>query len=233
MQKEIINLKPNDTLFVKFRYNEYYTKNINDNESFRFVQDSANIQMIYSNNVSIEVLPTDEKSPFIQIEKIARGKSFQDAKQRAEKIKYAVKINGNELILDNYLLSEVGNKFRDQEVEIFLYLPKGVLLKPDATVQNYDRSDDSFFNIHHSSDNYIYRVGDSQIKCLNCPANENEYDDVIINDNGVELNLTEGTIENDSVMTTTVQVHGETVRVRETGSKKGLSISKNGIIIKN
>ncbi|MFV8360355.1 PspC domain-containing protein [Flavobacterium sp. LS1P3] len=235
VQKETINVLPNDTLFVKFRYNEYYTKDIDDRESFKFVQDSANTQLIYSNNVSLEILRTDEKLPFIQIEKIARGKSFQDAKRRAEKIKYAIKIEGNQLILDNYLLTEVANKFRDQEVEIFLYLPEGILLKPDTSVQNYDRSDDSFFNLHYSSDNYIYKVENSQIKCLNCPTDENEYNDVDVNENGdnVEVNITGKVTENDSITTTTVKVNGETVTVNEAGTKKGLSVSKNGIIIKN
>jgi phage shock protein PspC (stress-responsive transcriptional regulator) len=235
VQKETINLMPTDTLYVKFKYNDYYTKSINDRENFKFVQDSANTELIYSNNVRLQILHTDEKLPFIQIEKMARGKSFQDAKKRAEKIKYAIKIEGNHLILDNYLLTEVTNKFRDQEVEIFLYLPEGTLLKPDSSVQDYDRSDDSFFNLHFSSDNYIYKVESSQIKCLNCPADENEYDDVDINEDGdnVEVNITGKVTKNDSITTTTVKVNGETVTVNKAGTQKGLSIGKNGVIIKN
>lgn len=225
VQKETINLMPNDTLYVKFKYNDYYTKNIDDNENFKFVQDSSSNEMIYSNNVRLEILHTDEKMPYVQIERMARGKSFQDAKQRAEKIKYAVKIEGNKLILDNYLLTEVTNKFRDQEVALFLYLPEGVLLKPDATIQNYDQSDDSFFNLHYSG-NYLYKVENSQIKCLTCPADENEYNDI-------DINETENVTANDSVVTTTVKVNGETVIVNQTGIKKGLSKDKNGVIIKN
>jgi phage shock protein PspC (stress-responsive transcriptional regulator) len=224
VQKETITIMPNDTLFLKFRYNEYYTKDIEDRESFKFVQDSANTQLIYSNNVRLEILRTDEKLPFIQIEKIARGKSFQDAKKRAEKIKYAIKIDGNQLILDNYLLTEVTNKFRDQEVEIFLYLPKGTLLKPDSSLQNYDRSDDSFFNFHYSSDNYIYRVENSQIKCLNCPADENEYNDVA------------NESQNDSTdVTVTINKNGVSIEkdsLKSNSSNKGLKINKDGIIIK-
>jgi hypothetical protein len=48
--------------------------------------------------------------------------------KRAEKIKYAYTIIGNQLILDNYLLTDLKNKFRDQEIEITLYLPKGTLI---------------------------------------------------------------------------------------------------------
>ncbi|RDI58214.1 PspC domain-containing protein [Flavobacterium glaciei] len=223
VKKETINVLQNDTLYVKFRYNEYYTKDINDKESFKFVQDSSNTQLIYSNNVSIEILHTDEKLPFIQIEKIARGKSFQDAKLRAEKIKYAIKIEGNQIILDNYLLTEVTNKFRDQEVEIFLYLPEGILLKPDSSLQNYDRSDDSFFNLHYSSDNYIYKMGNSQIKCLNCPADENEYNDVETENDSIETSVT---INEDGVSVTNDTLINSKKNLKE------LKINKDGIIIK-
>jgi len=224
VQKETINVIPNDTLFIKFRYNEYYTKDIDDRESFKFVQDSANTQLIYSNNVRLEILHTDEKLPFIQIEKIARGKSFQDAKLRAEKIKYAIKIEGNQLTLDNYLLTEVANKFRDQEVEIFLYVPEGILLKPDASLQNYDRSDNSFFNLHYSSDNYIYKVENSQIKCLNCPVDENEYNDVDSDSENDSTDVTV-TINNDGV-----SIENDTIK--SNNNNKGLKINKDGIIIK-
>lgn len=224
VQKETINIMPTDTLLVKFRFNDYYTKDIDNNENFKFVQDSANAQLIYSNNVRFQILNTDEKVPFLQIEKMARGKSFQDAKQRAEKIKYAVKIEGNQLILDNYLLTEVSNKFRDQEVEVFLYLPEGTILKPDSSLQNYDRSDDTFFNLHYSSDNYIYKVQNSQIKCLNCPTEENEFNDVDTNS------------ESDSSdVTVTINKAGVSVEkdtVKSNANTKGLKINKDGIIIK-
>ena len=226
VQKQTINLMPNDTLYVKFKYNEYYTDDINDRDEFKFVQDSANHELIYSNNVSLRILHTDEKLPYIQIEKTAKGKSFQDAKQRAEKINYGVKIEGNHLILDNYILTEVSNKFRGQEIELSLYLPEGTLLKPDASVENYDRSDDEFFNMHYSSDNYIYKVESSQIKCLNCPADENEYNDVEINET-----------DNDSIQTSvTINKEGVSVKndtiINSKNNIKELKINKDGIIIK-
>lgn len=226
VQKQTINLMPNDTLYVKFKYNEYYTDDINDRDEFKFVQDSANHDLIYSNNVTLRILHTDEKLPYIQIEKTAKGKSFQDAKQRAEKINYGIKIEGNHLILDNYILTEVSNKFRGQEIELSLYLPEGTLLKPDASVENYDRSDDEFFNMHYSSDNYIYKVESSQIKCLNCPADENEYNDVEINET-----------DNDSIQTSvTINEEGVSVKndtiINSKNNIKELKINKDGIIIK-
>ena len=224
VQKETLNLTPTDTLEVKFRYNEYYTKDIDDNDNFRFVQDAGNNQLIYSNNISFEILKTDEKLAFIQIERTARGKSFQEAKKRAEKIQFGYKLEGNQLILDNYLLSSVAEKFRDQEVIIYIYLPEATVFKVDESAQHYDESDNDFFNLHYSDDNYIYKVNNSQVKCLNCPEDENEYNDV-------DMNTTEDISDNDTVVTTTVKVNGEVVTVKQS-SKKGLKVNENGIIIK-
>lgn len=224
VRKEAMNLKPTDTLKIKFRYNEYYTKDIDDNDNFRFVQDAGNNQLIYSNNISFEILKTDEKAAFIQIERTARGKSFQEAKKRAEKIQFGYKLEGNQLILDNYLLSSVAEKFRDQEVNIYIYLPEGTAFKVDESAQHYDVSDNDFFNLHYSSDTYTYKVNNSQVKCLNCPEDENEYNDV-------DMNITEDISENDTIVTTTVKVNGEVVRVNQS-SKKGLKVNENGIIIK-
>ncbi len=224
VQKETLNLTPTDTLQIKFRYNEYYTKDIDDNDNFRFVQDAGNNQLIYSNNISFEILKTDEKLAFIQIERTARGKSFQEAKKRAEKIQFGYKLEGNQLILDNYLLSSVAEKFRDQEVIIYIYLPEATVFKVDESAQHYDESDNDFFNLHYSDDNYIYKVNNSQVKCLNCPEDENEYNDV-------DMNITEDISDNDTVVTTTVKVNGEVVTVKQS-SKKGLKVNENGIIIK-
>jgi hypothetical protein len=123
-------------------------------------------------------MQTDEPLPYLQIERLARGGSLKDAKETAERIKYAYQIVGNKLILNNYLLSDVASKWRDQRVELFLYLPKGTIFKPDSSVENYDDSDDDFFNLHYSSDTYSYKVFDTQVKCLNCPGYENEHKDV-------------------------------------------------------
>ena len=223
VQKENINLQPNDTLLIKFKYNDYYSKSINDRNDFKITQDSTKTDVIYSNNVCLRIEKTDSMLPYIQIEKEAKGKSLSEAKQRAEQIKYEYKIIGNQLIFDNYLLTDLKNKFRDQEIEITLFLPEGTVFKTDSSVEDYDRSDDEYFNLHYSSDDYLYKVGEKQIKCLNCPAEENEHNDVdeesdstgtsvTINENGVS-------IKNDTL-------------IKSKNNIQELKINKDGIIIK-
>jgi phage shock protein PspC (stress-responsive transcriptional regulator) len=231
VKKEIINMTPTDTLCVKFQNNNFYSKDYFHHDDFRLTQDEQNHEIIYSNNVSIEVMKTDEKLPYLQIEKLAVGKSAIEAKNRAEKIKYGYKIVGNQLVLDNYLLTEVVNKFRDQRVELFLYVPKGTLLKMDETVQDFDESNNEFFNLHHSSGDYIYKVGDVQVKCLNCPADENEHNDV---DSNVETEDIQLINETDSSKTVSVKINGKEVIQTTTGKDKpgSLIVNKDGVIVK-
>ena len=229
VQKETIELQPNDTLKIKFVYNDYFSKSINEHDDFRFEQDSTKNEVIFSNNVSLTIKSTDKLLAYIQIEKLAEGKSFTEANARAEKIKYAFKIVGNELILDNYLLTEMSSKYRNQNVEIYLYLPEGTLFKADDSVQLFDNSDNEFFNLHFGSSDYIYKVSDSKVKCLNCPADENEYNDV---DSEVRTEDINATQKNDSIITTTVKVNGEEIIINENAKPRRLTTDKNGVIIK-
>lgn len=203
-EKQSINLKVNDTLFIRFKHNDYFAKDAKEHTDFEITKDSMNQSVIYSNSIAFEILKTDEKLPYLQINKEAKGKSFIDAKQRAEKIKYGFRIDGNQLLLDNYLLSELKDKFRGQEIQIKLFLTKGTLFKVDSNVKNFDYSDNNFFNLHYSSEEYIYRVEDNQVKCLNCPITENEFENI--------------NSEADTIETTTVsvKVNGEEVILNET-----------------
>ena len=177
-EKQTINLNPKDTLYIKFINNDYYSKDSNDYKEFSVTKDSLNQDVVYSNSISFQIEKTDELLPYIKINKEAKGNSFENANIRARKIKYGFKIIGNQLVLDNYLITDLKDQYRDQKVEIKLYLPKGTLFKVNSNVKNYDYSDNSFFNLHTSSEEYIYNVEDSQVKCLNCPEEESDFDDV-------------------------------------------------------
>ncbi len=219
VSKETLEIKAGDTLDIRFRYNDYFAKDVESREEFQFTQDEAGKELIYSNQVSLNVLKSDNGTAYMQIERLAQGKSMTEARKRAEKIRYGFEIIGGKLVLDNYLLTDLDNKYRGQQVEIYLYLPEGVIIRPDSTIQNYDDSDNGFFNLHHSGD-YLYRVDETKVMCLDCPADENDWEDV------------EGMGDpQDSTVTTTVTVNGETVRVdtKEEGDKLILDVSEGEI----
>jgi phage shock protein PspC (stress-responsive transcriptional regulator) len=218
VQKETFNIKPTDTLLIKFKHNDYFAKDVDDRNNFMITQDSLNNNIIYSNDVSIRIEKSDEKYAYIQIEKEAKGKTLSEAKKRADAIRYNYKIIGNQLIFDNYLITDLKNKFRDQEIEITLFLPKGTLLKPDESMSNYDRTDGDFFLWHPDSSNEVFKVEDDKIRCLNCPQDYND-DDNHNNETNVTINEDGVSIESDTVIKTKKNF-------------KELKINKDGIIIK-
>ena len=223
--KQTLNMNPQDTLQIKFIHNDYYAKNVNENSDFQIAQDSADQRVLYSNNVRFYIAKTDEKLPYLQVEKKAKGRSLGVAKEKAEKIQYGFKFQNNQLILDNYILTNFKNKFRDQEVELTLYLPKGTLFKADSSVERYDRSDDEFINLQYDSENNVYQVDSSQAKCLNCNISENEDE----SDENNNVTIAIDTLANGGL---NVQVN-DTDANSKTTKKTSLKIDKNGIIIKN
>ena len=245
IQKQQINIQPTDTLMISFKPNTYYSNHIISKGNMSIVEDSLSQKMIYSDDISFEVLPTDERLPYLQIEKRANGKSSIDAKQKAEKINYNFKITGNKLVLDDYFLTKLENKFRDQEIRIFLYVPKGTLLKADDNVKEFDESDNDFFNLHHSSDSYIYKVEENKVKCLNCPKDEtDEYNDgtedfnVDIDtneENGEEtinINTPNIKINKNGISITADSTSNDYENNKNNKEFKELKINKDGIIIK-
>ncbi len=222
VKKETINMKLTDTLYIKMKHNDYFAKSLDEHDDFKITLDSTGNDVIYSNNVSFRIAKTDTKLPYIQIEKEAKGENLFEAKQRAEKIKYNYKIVGNQLLLDNYLLIDLKEKFRNQEIEITLFLPKGTLLKMDQSMEHYDCTDDDYFLWRPNFSDAVYKVETDKITCSNCLNDEEN----------IEINT--NTEEKDSIVTTTVTVNGEvtTTNINKKDSKKGLSVSKDGIIIK-
>ena len=234
--KENIILNQNDTLFIKFRYDDFYSKSIGENREFIFTQDSIGKDVIFSNNIELNFLNTDEAQPYIQVEKVAEGKSSFEAKKRAERIKYNFKVEGNRIIFDNFFTTELSNKFRNQEIKIYLYLPEGTLVAPDESVERFTRNYNTNLTLFtdyqdEGNKNFAYKVTKSELKCLNCPTVlRDEYGDVI-------EEVTETQTPEDST-STTFTIDDKGVRIQksaDTNEKrefKGLEVNKDGIIIK-
>jgi phage shock protein PspC (stress-responsive transcriptional regulator) len=226
IEKVAINLKPTDTLTVKFISNNLYGKDNYDFDNFEVIHDDTDKAIIFSNNVSIKIVETNEPIAFLQIEKSAEGSSIKKAKQTAEKIKYNVKIENNNLILDNYWITDLANKKHDQEVELFLYLPKGTIFKVDKNFKHFDISENDYFNLHHRSDTYTYIVSENKVLCMNCPIDENDYNDV---ENDTLSNLEENSeiiLNEDGIL---IKKGNKTV---EKENVESIKINKNGITIK-
>lgn len=225
IKKEELQLVNQDTLAIKFGYNDLYANDLFGSEDMKFVSDPSGKEMIYSTDVMLEILPTDAKKPYISIEKRARGINMSDARSRSEKIEYQYKLDGNTLTLDNYFLADTKLKYRKQKVVVYLYIPKGMYLKPDSSLQYRDYSDDDYFNLLFSG-NYIYRVDADKIRCVTCPKEEMDHNDV-------DIEWSDSSGSNVQVKVSSLEKAVE-IKTDSIGKKnlKSLIINKDGIVVK-
>ncbi len=211
MKRERLNSKSGDTLKIKFVNNELFSKD-NYNHDMKIVQDSLKNEVIYSNDITLYLKQTDKKFAYLVIEKTSKGSSFQQADEKAEQIQYNFKILGNTLVFDNYFLTDIKNKFRAQEVEIYLYLPEGVYYQQFDSAKRYiDNGDFEYFD---NIGNPIYHIKNGEMNCVDCEdsddnevTSEDDDEDVSIKINGKEFFKTE-TKENDSIEKIKIDING-------------------------
>lgn len=178
VKKEFLPLSIKDTLKIKFVNNDYFSKNIEHRTDLMITQDSSKNEIIYSNNVNIHLKKTDKLQPFIIVEKIAKGKNFNEANNRAEKINYKFSFKGNELVLDNYFITSATSKFRNQQVHIYVYLPDGIVYYPHKNIEYYlDGNNGDFINIYETPEHH-YKVQSNELICLDCPEDNSEIETV-------------------------------------------------------
>ncbi len=214
-KKELLPVVSPDTLEVKFVTSDFFSKSNYDNSNLRVTQDSLKHNIIYSNNVNFHLKYTDKKQPYIIVERTAQGKNFDEANSRAEKIKYNYKFVGKQLLLDNYFLTEVENKFRGQEVDIYLYMPEGMIYYPNKNVERYLSGHNSDYDYGYGPEGYRYKVTENKLECLDCPPSTDNDEEThienisgeIIGDNRVETTKT----ENDSIEKVSVKVNGKEI----------------------
>jgi hypothetical protein len=122
------------------------------------------------------------------------------------------------------MLSDLKEKFRNQKVEITLFLPLNTFFKIDKSAARYDCTDADYFLWKPELTHAIYKVVPTEIKCVNCADEDDEWNEDENNNTNTQT---------DSIVTTTISVNGEVVSIKQQSTNKGLSVNKNGVIIKN
>ena len=111
--------------------------------------DANGNKVLYSSDIRLIVRSTDEKVGKIVLNKIASGKDYKQAKARAQAIdfNYNFNKNTNELILDGYFLTDITNKYRDQQIEVILYLPVNTRLIAATNTRSFHKNEPVYRDI--------------------------------------------------------------------------------------
>lgn len=246
IQKEQFNITAKDTLFVSMRNNSAYSKQFGRHSNdLKPIYDENDRKLLYSTDVSLILKSTNDSLASISIDKNSRGSSYQNAKGRAGKINYTYQLSGNKLELDGFLTTAFENKFRDQQIEVTLFVPEGTVLFVDENTSSFHRNyhySFSYGNDHYEEHTTINTNGDilkngieghylqilnNEIKCLDCPDDSFKVK-VDLNDGDSEFKIDENgiRIKNDS---NSLDIDKKGIKSESESVK--VNISKDGIEI--
>ncbi|SFS80197.1 PspC domain-containing protein [Lutibacter maritimus] len=169
-QTEDIVLTPTDTLKIKMVGDENLSnrKELRRNYGYESVYDK-DVQKLYSTRVYVDIKTTDKENAFVKIRKESEGNNRLTANKDAESIEYQFNLNDKNLLLNGYFLSNFKNKFKDQSVDITIYLPVNTIIYLDNSTRSFLNDVDNIQNIHDRDmpKNY-YKMTENGLECLNC-----------------------------------------------------------------
>lgn len=149
--------------------------------------------------IGVDILRTNGPTPELEIIKNSSGKSFKDAETRASKIDFNYNLDSNIIYLDPYFTIIAKDKWRDQEVDVNLYLPLGTTIYIPKTYKYLLDDVDNYTDTYDKRMVDLYwTMTDSGLVSPNLikrPKREFNDADIIIEDLRIKANSDEDKIE--------------------------------------
>ncbi len=168
-----LQIYPGDTLNIGMRANIQYSHSVYRSGGIEIALDENNEKVIYSNDIRLIVRSTDNVTGKLVIEKSAKGNSYLDARSKSEEIQYNYSFQNGTLLLDGYFITDIENKYRDQEVQLILYLPEGTILYAESNTYSFHRNSSAFRDIlKNGEEEHYLQILKNKTECLDCPERE-------------------------------------------------------------
>jgi phage shock protein PspC (stress-responsive transcriptional regulator) len=170
VEKNTLNIVKNDTLVLKMINDDniYYQHNLR-RSSRKYEVEVNKKQLVYTNDIRLDVKKSNTGEAYIVIQKESYGRSRIAAGKNAKKIQYKFEIVNNEIILDAFFLSELKNIFKDEEIDITLFIPKDTSVYFDNSVKNFLSDVKNEAKIYDKDMvNHYFRMTDETLKCTSC-----------------------------------------------------------------
>lgn len=218
--KEVVELTSfGDTLVVKLNPSFNTLKQLNvekdgdlDNDlnkqhgGYHFAETTDGLSII--GFAGLDVIESSNDSIELVVYQSAKGNTKKEANANAKAINYHYSQSGNQLIFDEVFSVAAGTKFRLQEVDLKLKLPKGKVIYLDKSVKHLL---DDVENTTNTWDGDMvgrrWKMTEKGLECIDCDnldniKNENDEENektknITINDKGIKVNGEEAEIKID------------------------------------
>lgn len=177
-----------DTLFI---HQNHKYKN-------EYIEDKFNLisgQLILDTDNYLEVESTQDSIPYLEMKLSSRGKTVEAAMKNLNLIEVQPKLIKNTLNINSFFALS-NNRWRQQEVEYTLYLPKDMIFQPTG-----------FYKIKHNG-NRLYvkkkldflQLKEGAIHCVSC--DDDEIEEPSSSNVNIKINGDTMEIENDTIIET-------------------------------
>ncbi len=176
--KEYLADQLSDTLHIKLVDNIKYSENFDLKRRWNntLIVDENNKEKIYSNNVYLDIHPSNNDKALVKVRKKSFGKSREAARENAASIDYITELSGQDLILNGYFLTDLKSKYRKQRVYVDLYLPEGEIIYLDGSTSSFLYDVKNTKNIYDGDmGKHYYKMTEDGLDCLDC-------EDVVVSD---------------------------------------------------
>lgn len=208
-----------DTLEVKMIDN----KDISNKRSLKrhwrseIIIDTDNQEKVYSNNIRLNILASDNETMYTKVRKLSKGKSRKDARENADLIYHGYELTDEELRINGYFLADLNNKFSEQRVYVDLYLPEGQVIYLDNSTRSFLYDVDNVQSIYDNDMvKHYFQMTEEGLTCLDCSDDE--------------INIGH---EDDSFQMK-IDEEGVHIEIQEEGKEKSeVKIDGSGVIVKS
>ena len=146
----------------------YYRHDLKRN-TYKEEVEIEGVKMVYSNNIRVDVKKSNSDESYVVIQKESRGQNKSKANSNSKKIRYKYEVIDNTIVLDAYYLSAFKNLWKDEEINITLFIPKDVTVYFDNSTKNFLSDVDNEDDIYDKDmANYHFIMTESTLKCTDC-----------------------------------------------------------------
>jgi phage shock protein PspC (stress-responsive transcriptional regulator) len=170
VEKNTLNITKKDTLVLKIQNDDsiYYQHNLR-RTSERHQVAIDNKQFTYSNDIRLDVKKSNTGSAYIVVQKDSYGRNSLRARLNAEKIQYKYAIKDNQLILDAFFLSHLKNIFKEEKIDITVFIPENTPIYFDNSVKNFLSDVKNETDIYdREMVNHHFKMMKAVLKCTDC-----------------------------------------------------------------
>lgn len=124
---------------------------------------------IHTRNVHFDIERAAGSKAKLQVRQYARGSNKWEARKRAELINYDVKIDSGWIELPNHLDFPIEEKWRNQELFVTLFLPKGASVYLDeSAISVIDDIDNTTNTWDWDMVNHTWQMNNLGLSCMDC-----------------------------------------------------------------